>query len=514
MELFFESLGHTLGWPTFGLIVVGVGLGLVLSIIPGLGGITGLTILLPLTYTLDFRDAIAMMLGLAAVTATGDSLPAILLGVPGTSAATATIVDGYEMTKRGEGARALGASYMSSALGGVFGAVVLALSIPVVRPLVLAFGAPELFMLSLWGLTMVASLASGAPLRGFAAGCLGLLLATVGRDPSLGHLRYDFGQPFLWDGVPIVPLALGLFAIPELIGLVVRRKAMGQTAGPGTRSLLRGQIRGIVDAVQNWWLVLRCSAIGAWVGFLPGVGGSVADWFAYAHARQTCKNSGTFGKGDVRGVIAPECSNNAVKGGDLIPTIAFGIPGSASMAILLGAFIIAGVKPGPDMVGQDIGITYTMIWSLVIANVLGAGVCLLLTRYLARIAYLPSQYLVATLIPIMALAAYVVNTSMQDVWLLVVFAGLGYVMKQFNWPRPPLMVGFVLGPLLEDNLTVSMSLNGWGWLLRPVTLLMAVLLVASLTYTIWQQQRAKRVERATLTVVADPAAPADNHVQG
>jgi len=328
----------------------GVLMGLALGAIPGLGGLVGLAILLPFTFDMDAYKAFALMIGLISVTSTSDTIPAVLFGVPGTSASQATVLDGHPMAKKGEAGRAFGAAYMASLIGGLFGAIVLAVSIPILRPVVLAFGSPEFFMMGLLGISMVAVLSGNAPVKGLIVGALGLCIGMIGMDPQTGVLRWVFGELYLWDGVPLVPVALGIFAIPEIVDLAIKGTRIADVPAEN----MKGVLVGIKDAFRHWFLVLRCGLVGVWVGFTPGLGSSVVDWFAYGHAVQTEKGAReTFGTGDVRGVIAPESANNAKEGGALIPTIAFGVPGSASMALLLGAMTIQGLTPGSAMLTKS-----------------------------------------------------------------------------------------------------------------------------------------------------------------
>jgi putative tricarboxylic transport membrane protein len=494
----FSALGlglvHALAWPSIGFIVLGVVIGLVLGILPGLGGVTGLTLLLPMTFTLGIESALAMMIALTAVTATGDTIPAVLLGIPGSSAAAATVVDGYPMAKRGEAARALGAAYVSSGIGGIVGAFVLVLSIPVLRPIVLAFGPPEIFMLAMWGLATVGMLGGNDPLRGWAAGGLGVTLAMIGRDPIFGTARYSLGSHALWEGLPLIGVALGLFALPELITLSRRGKTISKVELP--ENLWLGQKQGIKDAFSNWFLVLRCSALGTWVGFLPGLGGHVADWIAYGHGQTSVKNP-QFGKGDVRGVIAPESANNSVKGGELIPTLAFGVPGSATMAILFGALLIAGVQPGKQLLTDRLDLTMLMVWSLVISNVLGAAMCIAFTRYLAKITALPGVTIVAVTMPLILLSTYSEDGVMEHIIMLAGLGVLGFFMRQTGWPRAPLLVGFVLGGIVETNLVNSVRLFGFGMLARPLTAVLFTLLLLTFSYGLFSQWRRRRAAAET-----------------
>ena len=308
-------------------LALGCVMGLVLGIVPGIGGLTGTAMLLPFTFGMDPYSAFALLLGLGATTATGDPIPAVLFGVPGGAASAATVLDGFPMAKRGEAGRALSAAYMSSLMGGLFGALLLAISIPILRPVMLYIGSPELLAFSVLGISMVAVLTGNAPLRGVVAGCLGVMIAMIGTDPQTGTLRWTMDSLYLWDGLPLTPLLLGIFALPELCDLLIARVAI--STDTSTKNIYKGQWQGVKDCFQNWWLIMRCSWIGGGIGSIPGISASVVDWLAYGHALKTEKGAAqTFGKGDVRGVIASESSNNAKEGGALVPTIAFGVPGS------------------------------------------------------------------------------------------------------------------------------------------------------------------------------------------
>lgn len=469
----------------------GVLMGLALGAMPGLGGLVGLAILLPFTFDMDPFMAFSIMIGLISVTSTSDTIPSVLFGVPGTAASQATIMDGHPMAKNGEAGRAFGAAYTASLMGGIFGAVVLAVSIPVIRPVVLAFGSPEFFMMGMLGISMVAVLSGNAPMKGLIAGAVGLAVGMIGMDPQTGVIRWAFGALYLWDGVPLVPVALGLFAIPEIVDLVIK----GTSISDVPKDAMKGVWRGIRDAFEHWFLVLRCSAVGVWVGATPGLGASVVDWFAYGHAIQTEKGaSESFGKGDVRGVIAPESANNAKEGGALIPTLAFGVPGSASMALLLGAMTIQGLSPGSAMLTKHLDVTFTMIWSLVVANIMGAGICLAFTNPLARIALIRIQLVAPIVLGVVFVAAFQATSNFGDLWSLMIFGVIGWFMKRFSWPRPPVILGLVLSSIIENYLFISVTRYNWHWMARPIVIAIALLIAVSLFYGF--RGAAKKRERA------------------
>ncbi|MCS7235288.1 MAG: tripartite tricarboxylate transporter permease [Armatimonadota bacterium] len=477
-------------------MMLGVFIGFWVGILPGLGGTVTLALMLPFVYGMEPVQAFAFLLGMHSVVATTGDLTSILFGIPGEGLSAALVLDGYAMTKRGEAGRALGANLMSSLIGALVGAAALAASIPVVRPLVLSFGAPELFMLAVMGIAFIASLSGrGARglARGVAAGALGLLVSSVGQDPQAGILRYTFGQLYLWSGIDIVPAVVGLFALPEILDLMVRRTSIAATA---PTEKLTGVWEGVRDCFRHFGLTLRCSLIGAFIGIMPGLGGGVAQWMSYGHAVQSAKTAeerARFGKGDVRGVVGPGAANNSKEGGALIPTVAFGVPGSSAMAVLLGGFFLTGLVPGPDMLTRYLPVTYSMVWTLVLANVVTVALCFPLLPYLARLTTIRATRLVPFLLLLVFVGAYTSNNSWGDILVAVAFGILGYAMVRFGWPRAPLVLGLVLGDIAERYLWISVARYGWDWLGRPgvavlILLTVSVLLVPFLQE--WKQRRA------------------------
>src|ERR1700709_674248 len=279
------------------LMFLGLGciMGLVLGIIPGIGGLTGTAMLLPFTFGMDPYSAFALLLGLGATTATGDPIPAILFGVPGGAASAATVLDGFPMAKRGEAGRALSAAYMSSMMGGIFGAILLAVSIPILRPVSVYLGSPELLAFSVLGISMVAVLSGSAPLRGVAAGCLGIMIAMIGSDPQTGTLRWTMDSLYLWDGLPLTPCLLGLFALPELCDLLIARVAIAE--GFDKSNIYKGQWQGVKDCFDNWWLIVRCSWIGGGIGSIPGINAPGGGWVGLGPALTT-QEGGTHTLGE------------------------------------------------------------------------------------------------------------------------------------------------------------------------------------------------------------------------
>ncbi len=492
-DAFIDGLLLVLQWKAFSLMMVGMALGFAVGLLPGIGGAATLALMLPFIFKMAPAEAFAFLLGMHAVAATTGDITSVLFGVPGEAISAATVVDGYPMAKRGEAGRALGAALMSSLLGALIGAVALALAVPVVRPLVLSFGSPELFMLSIIGISCITSLSGlGArgQIKGFAMGFLGLLLSTIGQERQSGSLRFDLGLMYLWDGLDFVPVLVGIFAIPEIVDLAVRGTAIASERP--AENLKAGVLEGIRDTFRHFWLVFRCSIIGVFVGIMPGAGGGVAQWMAYAHAVQSAKNAKEregFGKGDIRGVLGPGAANNSKEGGELIPTIAFGVPGSGAMAILLSGFLIMGILPGPDMLTKHLALTFSMVWTLVIANVITVALCLLVLDQLAKVTYVRGALIIPFVLLLVFVGSYTANGQIADLIVTLIFGLLSYFMVLFGWPRPPFVLGFVLGKVIETYLFISVSRYGFTWLRHPVVMALIVLMAVVIAYPYFQQYR-------------------------
>ncbi|MSQ70394.1 MAG: hypothetical protein EXR27_03750 [Betaproteobacteria bacterium] len=507
IQAFVAAFHLVFTWSTMSPMLVGIVIGFVVGILPGLGGPTALALMLPFIFKMTPIEAFAFLLGMAAVTATTGDITSVLFGVPGEATTASTVVDGHPMAKNGEAGRALGAALMSSLVGAVFGALALALAIPIVRPLVLMFGSPEMFMLSLLGVSFIVTMSENSLIKGLITAGLGFLLATVGIDQISGIQRYTFGQLFLWDGIGLVPVAVGLFAIPEIIELAVHRGSIAK----GPIGKLGGVMQGVKDTFLHFWLVIRCSAIGTYLGLIPGFGAGVSQWIAYAHAVQSSPNRERFGKGAVEGVLGPGAANNSSLGGTLIPCIAFGVPGSLTMAILLGAFIVQGIVPGPDMLLPEpkgrLSLTFSFVWIIVVSNLITVAVCFMFLRQLARLTQIRSGLLVPFILLLVFLGAFAEKNAFEDMAIVILFGAIGWVMVKLDWPRPPLLLGLVLGPLMENRLFLSVDNYGYAWLLRPGVLIIFALLLTGILYPIWKR---KRERMALARIGMEPARATEN----
>lgn len=490
LQAFGTGLAQVFTASTFTLMILGIVIGFAVGILPGLGGPVTLALMLPFIFKMEAVEAFAFLLGMSAVTATTGDITSILFGIPGEAITASTIVDGHPMAKNGEAGRALGASLMSSLVGAVFGAFALALAIPIVRPLVLMIGSPEFFMLALLGVTFLAALSGQAVIRGLTAAAVGLMLATVGLDPISGIERFTFDNLYLWDGIKLVPVTLGLFAIPEVIELSVKGSSIADTKV----GKLGGVMDGVRDTFRHWALVLRCSAIGTYIGVIPGMGGAVSQWVAYAHAVQSSPDKERFGKGAVEGVLGPGAANNSNLGGALVPTIAFGVPGNVTMAILLGAFIIQGLVPGPPMLlpksqGGNLDLTFSFVWIVVISNIITVTVCFAFLKQLARVTEVRGSLVLPFLLVLIYLGGFAQNNAFEDLIVVLAFGLIGWAMVQLDWPRPPLLLGLVLGSLAEKNLFLATDNYGLGWIGFPGVLVIGSIILAGIFYPIYQRRR-------------------------
>ena len=476
-------------------LLAGVVMGLAIGVFPGLGGIAGLSLLLPFMFGMEPVLGLALMIGMVAVVPTSDTFTSVLMGIPGSSASQATVLDGFPMAKEGQAARALSAAFSSSLFGGLVGALFLTIFILVARPVVLAFGLPEMLMVTVLGLSMVAVLAGRVAMKGLAAAGLGMMVGTIGEADAGGSLRmatYDI--PYLTDGLRLVIVGLGIFAVPEIVALLRQDRSIAREARLGA-----GWLDGVRDWFANKWLSVRCSLIGVVVGVIPGLGGSVVDWIAYGHTVQSTRDRTRFGKGEVRGVIGPESSNNAKEGGGLVPTLLFGIPGSGSMAIFIGAIALLGsgdIEVGPKMLQDNLDITYSIVWLLALANVFGTLLCIALSGGIARLTTIRFAYLAPFLFMLISFAAFQSGQNFEDILALFVIGLLGVFLRRFDWSRPAFLIGFVLSEPVErfSNQAYQIAAfrfrkdfsEGMEYLFSPIVVVLIVVTVVSVVLGIRQ----------------------------
>ncbi len=505
LESMQTALTGLLSFQHLGFMLLGIVIGLGVGILPGLGGIAGMSLLMPFVYGMDQVSAIAMLIGMVAVIPTGDTFTSVLMGIPGSSASQATVLDGYPLAKQGQAARALSAAFSASLLGGVFGALLLTGFVVVAKPIILMFSTAELFMFAVLGLSVVGILAGNSMIRGLAACGLGIVVGAIGAAPATGETRIDLSLDYLMDGVPLVIVGLGLFAIPELAELMRRHRPIASGSSLGS-----GWLQGLKDTLSNWFLVLRSSALGTLCGAIPGLGGGVVDWLAYGHAVQSTKDKSQFGKGEIKGVIAPESANNALQGGALMPTLLFGIPGSGSMAVFMAGMVLIGLQPGPSMVTTNLHLTYTIAWTLAIASIIGAFLCFLLASPIARITFIPFNLVAPAMIMLICFAAFQARRDITDLLLLFAVGILGIFLRRFGWPRPAFLIGFVLSPQVENYLYQAVQFYGVGFLQRPGVLIIGALAVI----TIFMSVRSRISEDGAVELAPDEASSAPKRPTG
>lgn len=494
-----DGLLLVLQWKAFLYLLIGAFIGYWVGILPGIGGATTLALMMPFIYKMTPGEAFPFLMGMHSVVQTTGDITSVLFGVPGEATTVAIILDGHAMAKKGEAGRALGAALMSALIGALIGAAFLAVCIPIVRPLVLSFGSPEMFMVIILGLTCISTLSGHGKrnlLVGLMCAALGFVVSLVGQDQQAGVLRFTFGQLYLWHGVPLIPLVVGLFAIPEIVDLAVRGTAIaGETELGG---LGKGVWQGMKDTFTHIFLTVRCSLIGTFIGVMPGLGGAVAQWVAYAHATQSARTPeerAQFGKGDVRGIIGPGAANSK-EGAGLIPTVSFGIPASTSTAVLLGAFFLLGIVPGPDMLTKYLPVTFSLVWTIVIANILVVGVSLFFINRLASMTEIRGTLIIPMLLLLTFIGGYTASNNIGDLIVTLLAGGLGYLMVRFGYPRPPFILGFILGHLAENYFYISTTRYELTWLYRPKVLVILALAVLVALYPLFQQKRLARKEAA------------------
>jgi TctA family transporter len=479
-----------------------------LSLLSGLmpaGGLPITAVVLSFATVLDPWVAItAVVFNMAAGDIT-EPIPAILMGIPGSRSAQATVLDGYPLAQQGKAGLAIGASYATSLVGGLFGADVLLAVLPISREFLRQFGSAEFFLLSLMGILAVAVVSAGAIVKGLLTAAFGLCVAMIGWSDIGGISRANFGIEYLWDGVDIIPLVIGLFAIPEAISLIVSDKPIARER---LESIMhnadRDVLQGMKIVFRHKWLMIRSSAIGTFVGAMPGVGGSAAHWIAYAQARHTEKGaSRTFGKGDIRGIIAADAANNSVDGGVLIPTVVFGIPGSAGMTLVLTILVLNGITPGPVMLTTHLDLTVAMVFLIAIGNIVVIPIMLFWGKYVVRLTALPPNLLGPIIIGVVTLAAYQATQSIGDLAVVLAFAVLGLFMKWFGWPRPPILIAVALAEPLERYLWIATNAFGGTLFLRPQSLAIIALMVASIAFGVVMQRKTSEMGSQSSQPVVD-----------
>jgi putative tricarboxylic transport membrane protein len=479
IEGLLDALAQLFVWPAPLLIALGMGLGLLFGILPGIGGTTALALLIPVSFGMETEPALIFLMTAYTVSGFGGMLTSILLNVPGEAPNAATTFDGYPMAQQGRAPEAIGAATVASIAGSIIGIAFLIALIPVAREVVLSFSYPEFFMIAIAGLTGIAVLTQGRTFKGLIAAGIGLLISFIGLDPVTGGPRFTFGELYLWDGIDIVPALVGLFAGAEMVQLYGKGSTIAERADVGTTSKF---LDGAKATLRHWTVVVRSSIVGIVVGVVPGIGGTTASFFAYSQAAQTSKDPERFGKGAVEGVIASEAANDADRGGALLPTLAFGIPGGTGMALLLGALLLHGVPAGPGLIKDHIDIVYLLIVAALVPRLIAGLVVWAIGARALWFTTVRSSLLVPLIVTIALVGTYAVRSEIRDVLVAIVFGYLGYGMSKHDFSRVALIIGLVLGPLIEGSYhqTVQAFGGASAFVTRPISLAFLLLTIAAL----------------------------------
>ncbi len=477
----YASAVQILFQPVNLLIILGATvLGLVVGAIPGIGGLVFIPILLPFVTRIPVEGALLLLVAFYAVLFTGGSITAILVNIPGTSPNAATTIDGFPMTQKGQGGRALGAAITSSVAGGAVPVFLAMALIAAILPILLAFGQPEMAALVLLGISFLAALSGKSVVKGVIAGMAGLLISSIGYHSITGVHRFTFNTTFLYDGIQMVPLIIGLFGLSELFDLMMRgQKSIAQSPiAPGLSDIFSG----VRDVWRHKWLWFRSAVIGFVTGAIPGIGAEIATWVAYGQAKQTSKYPEKFGTGLVEGVIAPEAANNAKEASSLLTTMAFGIPGSTIMAIFLGAFFMLGLSPGPTMIGEHLPLALALLLCIALANLLGGIISLFAAPSFVKLSSVNFDFLFPAVLIVSMAGVYVATQSPLNLIIALTFGLLGLVMKRYEYSRPALLLGFVLGGLFENYTLLSIKIYGPLLFARPITLTLIAITIIMLNF--------------------------------
>ncbi|MGE0003983.1 MAG: tripartite tricarboxylate transporter permease [Parvibaculaceae bacterium] len=454
---------------------LGVFLGQLVGVLPGIGPSAAIALLLPLTFGADPTASLIMFAGIYYGAQYGGTITSVLISVPGESSTVMTSIDGYQMALQGRAGAALGIAAIGSFIAGSVATLGLTFLAPPLAEAALAFGPPEYFALVVLGLTALAAVSSGSVLKGLAAGVAGLLLATIGIDPQTGVSRFDFGAVWLLDGIEFIVLTVALFGIGEVLASCGEASARPVT-----------EVRNLLPTRDDWrrsrMPIVRGSVIGFLVGVLPGTGATIASFIAYIVEKKVSKRPQDFGKGAIEGVAGPEASNNAAAAGAMVPMFALGVPGSGTTAIILGALIMFGLRPGPELFTQNSALVWTVIASMYIGNFLLLIMNLPLAGLFAQLLKVPYKWLYPPILALCVVGVFSQANSVEDCWLLIGFGALGWAMKRYDWPAAPMILGLVLGPIFESSLRQSLTIshgNADVFVTRPIS---AAFIVAAVLF--------------------------------
>jgi len=479
----FESLIHLFSSYAPLLMILGVMFGIFLGAMPGFGATLGIVILIPFTFGMDPALALPMLAGVYSGAIYGGSITAIMVGIPGTSAAAATVLDGYEMTKKGKSNKALTTAIFASSTGGFIGGISLLLLATTLSKFTLKFGPAEYFMLSLFGLTIIATVVGESITKGIVAGLIGLLISMVGIDPINGQDRFTFGQMYLVDGFPLIPVILALFAFPRSLEMIHEIFANRKEKLTVSKFDISGTVISFKELKGLWRTLIRSSILGTFIGMIPGAGANIACWIGYSEARRKSKHPEKFGTGIYEGVAAAEAANNSTEGGSLIPMLTLSIPGSSAAAVMFGALMIHGMVPGPMLFTKYAMTTYTYIWAIIFNSIILLAIGYYGSRLFANFARVPLMILAPIMLLVTMLGAFATRQLVFDVGLTVVLGTIFYLFSLAKFPMPAILLGVILGPIAEKGFRRAMLISHNDWTIfftRPICLIILLLCIFSL----------------------------------
>jgi len=492
MDIFIEALLNIIDPVTLTYMVIGVGAGLMAGSIPGFTIAMAIVLTLPFTFSMPPAQGLATMISVLVGGLSGGLMSGILTGIPGTPSSVATTFDGFPMARNGEPGLALGIGVWSSFCGGIISAALLVLFAPQLAMVGLEFQPWDFFMLVMFALTVTASLAGEHLVKGLIAGAAGLFIRTVGEDEAVGVGRFDFGSDYLLTGFDFIAVLIGLFAFSQLLSdlrnPVTARNALSDRKQVKVKIEHR---RAIGILLKNWVVVIRSALIGMFTGILPGAGGSIANILAYDQAKKAAKDDANFGKGDPRGIIAPETSNNAVEGGALTPLMALGIPGDITAAIMLGALLMHDIVPGPTFIKDEPALAYSIYIAFFLASFIMIGMQSGVLRVFVLVTRIKTYVLATVILAFATIGVFALHNSIEDIWTLFFFGILGFVMRQFGFPLAPMILGVVLGNIAELNLARALAIDADPMLffVRPWSLFFAIVAVFSMIFPVYQKHR-------------------------
>ncbi|MDB4857904.1 tripartite tricarboxylate transporter permease [Alphaproteobacteria bacterium] len=457
IEILQQALFIFATWQNVLLLALGVFIGTFVGAVPGMTTPMAVALTLPFTFTLSPVSGILLLLGVYKGGIYGGSITAILINAPGTPAASCTVLDGYPLARRGEARRALDIALYASCIADFMSNLALILCAGFLASLALAFGSPEVFTLILFSLTIIASVSGDQLLKGLGSAAFGLILAIVGLDLVYGTNRFIFGEVELMSGLNFIPVLIGLFALPEIIAFYGRVEVARE------HNPLAGRGAGLDDLRKTLKTIIRGSAIGVILGAIPGIGGAPAAFLSYSEAKRTSKNGDNFGNGEIEGVAAAESGNNGTAGATLIPLLALGIPGDITTAIILGAFMIHGLRPGPLLFQDNLSLIYALFIGIMLSSLYLFAIGKFSIRLISRIADIPHRILFPIVLTLCVFGAYAVNNTVFDIGVMFVMGLFGFMMLKLKIPAAPFLIAFILGPMLEDNFRQSLLMSRGSW---------------------------------------------------